>query len=111
MHKSEHVVRFNEWWGSLDPSTKAALDVETARKAFCAGSREGFKGRRRIYKFQTGRWLVSVTALTESEAKLRAIKAFEERAAKLNVDPPKCGWQIVPVAGRLKSLPDVTAAR
>ncbi len=97
MDKGEHRVRFEEWWTSIDPRVRDKMDAETARKAFTAGCREAFEGRRRVYRFQTGKWKISVSALSKAEAKLRAEKAFEKRAEKANAATPKGGWKITPL--------------
>ncbi|WP_312405193.1 hypothetical protein [Rhizobium sp.] len=49
---------------------------------------------KRSYRFQSGRWVVTVSATTFAEAQRLALEKLDERAAKFMAPRPPQGWQI-----------------
>ncbi len=89
---------FDEWWASASVKSRSAAAKEDARRAFIAGSR--FGNTRKNYRFQAGRWIVTVSATSEREAMTAATEKLNQRAAKLGATPPARGWQLRQIDGR-----------
>ncbi|NTF07201.1 hypothetical protein G6L37_13700 [Agrobacterium rubi] len=101
--QDDHVIfaRFDKWWETIEPSTRASLDVQTARVSFVAGCRLAKndhlrKGRKRMekYRFQAGRWKVRVYAYGIEAAKVKAIQTLDCRAQKFMATAPRGGWNL-----------------
>lgn len=94
--------RFDEWWEAIGPATRAGLDAQTARISFVAACRmtaqdylrESTSKVTKQYRFQCGRWKVTVTASNMEAAKLKAIQALDRRAAKFMTTGPRGGWTL-----------------
>lgn len=93
------IQAFDDWWeASPDKiSTKRARD--NARLAFLAGCKAATA--RKSYRFQSGRWIVTVSATTFAEAQRLAIHKLDERAAKFMATRPPQGWQIRQISSRV----------
>lgn len=86
------IQAFDDWW-ETNPGripTKRARD--NARLAFLAGCKAATTTK--SYRFQSGRWVVTVSATTYAEAQRLAIQKLDERAAKFMSRRPTQGWQI-----------------
>lgn len=110
MPKQDHFAKFEEWWGHLGEQSRAALDERTARMSFVAGCRVTTKAapkqavpkqtldrRGKQYRFQCGRWKVTVIAKTPPEAKEKAIEVLNRRAEKFMTSAPVGGWYLSPI--------------
>ncbi|TBN10892.1 hypothetical protein EYC79_18255 [Agrobacterium cavarae] len=105
MPKQDLFARFDMWWSSIGEQSRAALDEQTARMAFVAGCRVMTKAlpkqipdrRGRQYRFQCGRWKVTVIAKTAPEAKEKAIGVLDRRAEKFMTSAPVGGWYLSPL--------------
>ncbi|MQB19681.1 hypothetical protein DXT90_03435 [Agrobacterium tumefaciens] len=105
MPKQDHFVRFDEWWNNIGEQSRAALDERTARTAFVAGCLVTTKAapkqildrRGKQYRFQCGRWKVTVVAKTAPEAKEKAIEVLDRRAEKFMISAPVGGWYLSPI--------------
>lgn len=86
------IQAFDDWW-ETNPGripTKRARD--NARLAFLAGCKAATVPK--LYRFQSGRWVVTVSATNFAEAQRQAIQKLDERAAKFMSRRPPQGWQI-----------------
>ncbi|MDP9758334.1 MULTISPECIES: hypothetical protein [Agrobacterium] len=92
MLKSEIDQNFENWWKTL----RGATDQDKARMrlAFVAGCQFVDSAKPKTYRFQSGRWVVSVQATSKREAKLIAATKLTQRAAKLESSPPPRGWRL-----------------
>lgn len=88
---------FEDFWSSLDVHTRKSLGKDKARRAFLAGFRLAAFPKSSDFRFQAGRWRVTVRAPSMMEARVEAIKVLDRRAEKLGAIPPEHGWQLVPV--------------
>jgi hypothetical protein len=95
--KLDYFQSFDEWWAKLSPKTRATTSIETARMAFVAGCRVGARPTNQTYRYQAGRWKVTVEAVSVGDAKLAAVRKLNERAAKLGATPPEKGWRLTPL--------------
>lgn len=95
--QDEHLLTdFDKFWRSLDPQHQRATNLFVARQAFIAGSK--VKPQRstvpETYRFQAGKWRVTVQAKSITEAKAEARKVLDRRAKKLGVKGPAAGWHL-----------------
>lgn len=99
MPKQDHFARFDEWWSSIGERSRVGLDGQTARIAFVAGCRAMAKAvpkqvpdrLGKQYRFQCGRWKVTVIAKTAPVAKEKAIEVLDRRAEKFTTSAPVGG--------------------
>lgn len=92
MLKSEIDHNFENWWKTV----RGATDQDKARMrlAFVAGCQFVDSAKPKTYRFQSGRWVVSVQATSKREAKIIAAAKLTQRAAKLHTSPPQGGWKL-----------------
>lgn len=92
MLKSEIDKNFEKWWITV----RGAADQEKHRMrlAFLAGCKLAESADAKTYRFQAGRWVVSVQATSKREAKIIAAAKLTQRAAKLQTSPPQGGWKL-----------------
>ncbi len=64
------------------------------RLAFVAGCKFVDSAKPKPYRFQSGRWFVSVQATSKREAKVIAAAKLTQRATKLKSSPPPGGWRL-----------------
>ncbi len=64
------------------------------RLAFVAGCKFVESAKPKTYRFQSGRWIVSVQATSKREAKVIAYAKLTQRATKLKSSPPPGGWRL-----------------
>ncbi|PZU72538.1 MAG: hypothetical protein DI546_13775 [Rhizobium sp.] len=92
MLKSEIDQNFENWWKTVRGATEQ--DKARMRLAFVAGCRFVDSAEPKTYRFQSGRWVVSVQATSKREAKIIAEAKLTNRAAKLEASPPPKGWRL-----------------
>jgi len=92
MLKSEIDQSFENWWKTV----RGATDQDKARMrlAFVAGCQFVDSSKPKTYRFQSGRWVVSVQATSKREAKIIAAAKLTQRAAKLETSAPPRGWRL-----------------
>jgi len=99
MTKSDTNAGFKAWWDLLSDETKAGIDRRVAWMAFVAGSRHRMYPPKNTYRFRAGRWIVTVTADTAEDARVKAVEKLDQRAEKLGATPPPSGWPLTKIAG------------
>ncbi len=99
MAKKDTSAGFNIWWDLLSDETKAGLDRRVAWMAFAAGCRYRMNPPKNTYRFRAGRWIVTVTAETFEDARVKAAEKLDQRAEKLGATPPTSGWLLTKLAG------------
>ncbi|OCJ68585.1 hypothetical protein A6U97_07990 [Agrobacterium tumefaciens] len=92
MLKSEMDQNFENWWKTVRGATEH--DKARMRLAFVAGCQFVDSAKPKTYRFQSGRWVVSVQATSKREAKIIATAKLAQRAAKLECSPPPRGWRL-----------------
>jgi hypothetical protein len=92
MLKSEIDQNFENWWKTVRGATEQ--DKSKMRFAFLAGCKFVDSAKTKTYRFQSGRWVVSVQATSKREAKIIASAKLTQRAAKLLSSPPAGGWRL-----------------
>jgi hypothetical protein len=92
MLKSEIDQSFENWWKTARGATEQ--DKARMRLAFVAGCRFVDSVKPKTYRFQSGRWVVSVQATSKREAKIIAAAKLTQRATKLQASPPPGGWKL-----------------
>ncbi|MDR6703005.1 hypothetical protein [Agrobacterium tumefaciens] len=92
MLKSEVDQNFEIWWQTVRGVTEQ--DKSRMRVAFVAGCRFIESAKPKTYRFQSGRWVVSVKATSKREAKMIASAKLTQRATKLLASPPPGGWKL-----------------
>ena len=106
MQDDQLIARFDKFWRSLDPEHQRKTNLYVARQAFIAGSKAARPvakpaakpaNKLNVYRFQSGRWRVTVKAKSITEAKAEARKTLDQRAQKLGGTPPAGGWQLTQV--------------
>ncbi len=103
--KQDHFIRFDEWWNRRGEQSRSILDERTARMAFVAGCRvttnsvpkQALDRRGKQYRFQCGRWIVTVIAKAAPEAKEKAIEVLDRRAEKFMISALVGGWYLSPI--------------
>jgi len=92
MLKSEIDQNFENWW----KTARGVTDQDKARMrlAFVAGCQFVDSAKPKIYRFQSGRWVINVQATSKREAKIIASAKLTQRAAKLQASPPPGGWKL-----------------
>lgn len=95
MRRKEINKKFDEWWKAQ--SELPARDRPKARLVFAAAC--PLVAKPRVYRFQSGRWIVTVQARTEDDAKIMATAKLNERARKFMSKPPIGGWGIRSIDG------------
>ena len=88
---------FDKFWRSLPPEHQRSANRFVARQAFMAGTEQTITVPR-PYRFQSGKWRVTVTATSMAAAKIEARKKLDQRAAKLCVKSPSAGWMLTPIS-------------
>lgn len=86
------IKAFDDWWEANPEKIPTKRARDTARLAFLAGCKAATTTKR--YRFQSGRWVVTVSATTFAEAQRQAIHKLDERAARFMSRRPPQGWQI-----------------
>jgi len=86
------IKAFDDWWEANTDRVPTKRARENARLAFLAGCKAATVMK--SYRFQSGRWIVSVSATTFAEAQRLAIQKLDQRAAKFMATRPPQGWQI-----------------
>ncbi|OOO15671.1 hypothetical protein BTE56_24320 [Agrobacterium pusense] len=92
MLKSEIDQSFENWWKTVRGATEQ--DKARMRLAFVAGCKFVDSAKPKPYRFQSGRWVVSVQATSKREAKVIAAAKLTLRATKLKSSPPPGGWRL-----------------
>lgn len=92
MLKSEIDQSFENWWKTVRGATEQ--DKARMRLAFVAGCKFVDSAKPKPYRFQSGRWVVSVQATSKREAKVIAAATLTQRATKLKSSPPPGGWRL-----------------
>jgi hypothetical protein len=92
MLKSEIDQNFENWWKTVRGATEQ--DKSKMRFAFVAGCAFVDSAKPKTYRFQSGRWVVSVQATSKREAKIIASAKLTQRATKLQASPPPGGWKL-----------------
>lgn len=92
MLKREVDQNFESWWQTVKGVTEQ--DKSRMRLAFVAGCHFVESAKPKTYRFQSGRWVVSVKATSKREAKMIASAKLTQRAAKLQASPPTGGWKL-----------------
>lgn len=92
MLKSEIDKNFENWWKTVRGATEQ--DKARMRLAFVAGCQFVDSAKPKTYRFQSGRWVVSVQATSKREARILASAKLTQRAAKLISSPPPGGWRL-----------------
>lgn len=88
MFESTVAMEFDRWWNSLASRTQVALGKKNALKAFTAGHRAALNPQPKTYRFRSGRWVVSVKAMSMEYAIAEAERKLDDRAAKLAARRP-----------------------
>lgn len=88
MLRREINIKFDEWWETQSQFT--ARDRHKARRMF--GDVYSHVVKPQLYRFQSGRWIVTVHARTEDDAKVMAIAKLDQRARKFMAKAPPGGW-------------------
>jgi hypothetical protein len=52
------------------------------------------KQKLKPFRFQDGRWVVTVRARTIADARVKASEKLDQRSAKFMAKPPECGWTL-----------------
>jgi len=86
------IQAFDEWWETNPDRTPTKHARDSARLAFLAGCKAATVKKR--YRFQSGRWVVTVSATTFAEAQRLALQKLDQRAEKFMAARPPQGWQI-----------------
>ncbi len=86
------IQAFDDWWEANPERIPTKQARDKARLAFLAGCKAASVSKR--YRFQSGRWIVSVSATTFAEAQRLAIQKLDQRAEKFMASRPPQGWQI-----------------
>lgn len=92
MLKSEIDQSFENWWSTVRGATEQ--DKARMRLAFVAGCKFVDSAKPKPYRFQSGKWVVSVQATSKREAKIIAAAKLTQRAAKLECSAPPRGWRL-----------------
>lgn len=92
MLKSEIDKNFEQWWKSVIGA--ADHEKHRMRLAFLAGCKLAESAKPKSYRFQSGRWVVSVRAGSVREAKIIAAAKLTQRATKLMSSAPPGGWRL-----------------
>lgn len=95
MLRREINKKFDEWWGTQ--SELPARDRQKALLVFAAACSLVVKPT--SYRFQAGRWIVTVQARTEDDAKVMALAKLNERARKFMTKTPPGGWGLRRIEG------------
>ncbi|POO54418.1 hypothetical protein CPJ18_02680 [Agrobacterium rosae] len=95
MQRREINKKFDEWWETQNEFT--ARDRHKARRMFAVACTHVVKPQ--SYRFQSGRWIVTVQARTEDDAKVMALAKLNERARKFMTKTPPGGWGIRRIDG------------
>lgn len=66
----------DDYWSSLDRDVTKFLDKDQARRIFLAGCRHVANPKMSDYRFQAGRWRVTVKAPNVMEARIQAIRTL-----------------------------------
>jgi hypothetical protein len=96
--QNEHLTKgFDKFWRSLKPEHQRSTNLFVARQAFIAGRKVGKPTEKpslvpAVYRFQAGKWRVTVKARSLTEARSEARKVLDRRAQKLGATPPAGGW-------------------
>ncbi|MGV1943526.1 hypothetical protein ACQZ5D_23865 [Agrobacterium sp. 22-211-1] len=95
--RKENIDRnFERWWKSR--SETIGGDKEMCREAFAAGCDFVEQKKFRPYRFQAGRWRVTVEATSFRDAKTIAIAIaiakLNQRAERLSTSVPAGGWRL-----------------
>jgi len=98
MTDTKLIQAFDDWWEANPEKIPTKRARDNARLAFLAGCKAATV--RKSYRFQSGRWIVSVSATTFAEAQRLAIYKLDERAAKFMTTRPPQGWQIRQISTR-----------
>lgn len=86
------IQAFDEWWDANPERIPTKKARAHARLAFLAGCQAATVTK--SYRFQSGRWVVTVSATTVAEAQRLALQKLDERAEKFMATRPPQGWQI-----------------
>lgn len=92
MLKADIDRNFERWWRSRSETISG--DKETYREAFAAGCNFVEQKKFRPYRFQAGRWRVTVEATSFRDAKSIAIAKLNQRAERLSAPVPASGWKL-----------------
>ena len=92
MLKSEIDQSFENWWRTVRGVTEQ--DKARMRLAFVAGCKFVDSAKPKSYRFQSGRWVVSVQAISKREAKAIVAAKLTQRATRLKSSPPPGGWRL-----------------
>ncbi|RSC38573.1 hypothetical protein EGT36_16330 [Agrobacterium sp. FDAARGOS_525] len=91
MLKSEIDQSFENWWKTVRGATEQ--DKARMRLAFVAGCKFVDSAKPKLYRFQSGRWVVSVQATSKREAKVIAAAKLTQRATRKSSAPGR-GWRL-----------------
>ncbi|MBO0142236.1 hypothetical protein JZX87_13800 [Agrobacterium sp. Ap1] len=86
------IQAFDDWWEAQPEKIPTKRARENARLAFLAGCKAATT--KNSYRFQSGRWVVTVSASTFAEAQRLALQRLDQRAEKFMASRPPQGWQI-----------------
>jgi hypothetical protein len=89
---------FDQWWEAAPDRLPTKRARDNARAAFMAGCRAATVEK--DYRFQAGRWIVTVRAPTLAIAKQEAVKILNRRARKIGAIPPALGWKLTQIEAR-----------
>lgn len=92
MLKADIDRNFERWWKSRSETISG--DKESYREAFAAGCDFVEQKKFRPYRFQAGRWRVTVEATSFRDAKTIAIAKLNQRAERLSASMPAGGWKL-----------------
>jgi hypothetical protein len=82
---------------SLDTEARSNIDKAMARRAFKAGVETATRSGLPVYRFQIGKWKITIRAPTPAIAKREALQRIEDRAKKYGITPPIGGWKLTPI--------------
>ncbi|SDJ25283.1 hypothetical protein SAMN05428983_0832 [Agrobacterium fabrum] len=102
MLKADIDRNFERWWKSRSEAVNG--DKESYRDAFTAGCVFVEQKKFKSYRFQAGRWRVSVEATSYRDAKIIAVAKLNQRAERLSASPPTGGWKLERLADDLQSM-------
>ncbi|WP_145638981.1 hypothetical protein [Neorhizobium alkalisoli] len=86
------IKAFDEWWASSPDRIPTKRARANACLAFLAGCKAATTTK--SYRFQAGRWIVTVSATTLAEAQRLALRKLDQRAERIGASRPPNGWQI-----------------
>ena len=95
MTDKKFLQAFDEWWEATPDRVPTKQARFNARAAFLAGCKVATEPK--DYRFQAGRWVVTVRAPTLEIAQQEALKTLDRRARKIGATPPQTGWQLTQV--------------